>query len=103
MLQVNGNPSGEFPMAKMRGQQFRPKGKGNKLGDRRTEPAASSSNIQDHSYSPETGQLTITYRGGRQYRYEGVSKEIAAGLDKADSKGRYMHAHVIDKHDAVKL
>jgi hypothetical protein len=66
-------------------------------------PAASSSNILNHDYSPETGQLTITYRGGRQYRYDGVSEEVAAGLDKAGSKGRYLHAYVIDKHDAVKL
>lgn len=90
-------------MARMRGQQFRPKGNGNKLGDRRTEPAASSSNILNHDYSPETGHLTVTYRGGRQYRYEGVSKNVAAGLDSTDSKGRFLHAHVIDKHKATRL
>lgn len=64
-------------------------------------PAQSS--VLDHSYDPETGQLTVTYRGGRQYLYEGVPLEIAAGLDAAESKGRYLHRHVIDKFDATKI
>lgn len=61
------------------------------------------SHIEAHEYSPETGQLTVTFSGGRRYAYSGVSKETAAGLDKADSKGGYMHAHVIGKHEHSKI
>lgn len=61
------------------------------------------SHIEAHDYSPETGQLTVTFSGGRRYAYSGVSKETAAGLDKADSKGHYLHTHVIGKHDHSKI
>lgn len=87
-------------MARMRGKQFR--ASTNKVGTRQAEDTPSS-NIVDHTYSPETGQLTITYRGGRQYLYHGVSEEVAAGLGNAESKGRYIHANIIDKHKAVRL
>jgi hypothetical protein len=56
-----------------------------------------------HSYNPETGQLTITYRGDRRYSYDGVPPELADGLEKADSKGRYVHAHIIDKFPATRI
>jgi hypothetical protein len=75
----------------------------NKAGAPATEPAPSS-NILAHSYSPETEQLTITYRGGRQYRYDGVPEEIAdrlAGL--TEQKGAFVHQHIIDKYPATKI
>lgn len=65
--------------------------------------AARISQIEDHQYSPETGHLTVTFAGGRSYRYEGVSQDTADGLASAESKGRYLHASVIGKHSAVKI
>lgn len=61
------------------------------------------SHIEDHKYCAETGHLTVTFAGGRSYRYEGVSQETADGLASAESKGRYLHASVIGKHSAVKI
>lgn len=68
-----------------------------------TRAGRAASNILDQTYSPETGHLTVTFAGGRSYRYEGVSQETADGLANAESKGRYLHASVIGKHTAVKL
>jgi hypothetical protein len=65
--------------------------------------ALASSNVTDHSYSPETGHLTVTFHGGRSYRYEGVSKETAKGLEDAGSAGQFLNSHVIGKHHAVKI
>jgi hypothetical protein len=68
-----------------------------------TPPAKKSSNVASTSYDPELGQLTVQFASGSRYRYEGVSKDTASGIDTADSVGRYLHAHVIGKHDAVKI
>jgi hypothetical protein len=86
-------------MSRNRGNQYRPSR--NDMSTRDRTPA--QSNIEAHTYSPETGQLTVTYRGGRQYSYAGVPAEIADGLEKADSKGRFIHANIIDKFPATKI
>jgi hypothetical protein len=61
------------------------------------------SNILDHEYSPETGHLTVTFHGGRKYRYEGVGKGDAEAFAASESKGRHLHSHIIGKFDATKL
>lgn len=66
-------------------------------------PASNSSHVVATSYDPELGQLDVTFTGGRKYRYSGVSKEIGSGIAGADSLGRYLHAHVIGKHDVTKI
>jgi len=64
---------------------------------------ASVPSIEDHSYDPETRHLTITFPGGRQYRYHDVSPETAKGLSDAPSKGKYLHSSVIGKHEAMRI
>lgn len=66
-------------------------------------PVKRRSNISAHDYDPETGHLTVTFHGGRRYRYEGVDRKTAEGLRDAASQGTYLHAHVIGKFDATKL
>lgn len=61
------------------------------------------SSIESHSYSAETGQLTVTYRGGRKYRYDKIDPDTAAGLDNSDSKGSYLHASIIGKFPHTKI
>lgn len=61
------------------------------------------SNILNHEYSPETGHLTVTFHGGRKYRYEGVGKDDAKAFASADSKGAHLHRHIIGKFDCSKL
>lgn len=65
--------------------------------------AARPSTVESHAYDPETGHLTVTFHGGRQYRYEGVDKATAQGFRKADSQGGYLHRHVIGKFSATKI
>jgi hypothetical protein len=92
-------------MSRNRGTQFRPT-TSTRIGSRKPahdDTPAASSNITAHSYNPETGQLTITYRGDRRYAYDGVPPELADGLEKADSKGRYVHVHIIDKFPATRI
>lgn len=64
---------------------------------------APASSVEAHDYSPETGHLTVTFRGGRRYRYEGVDQKTADGLRKSESRGSYLHRHVIGKFDATKI
>lgn len=66
-------------------------------------PAARTSNVEAHEYNPETGHLTVTFRGGRRYRYDGVDASTAKGMDDATSRGVYLHQRIIGKHDATKL
>lgn len=65
--------------------------------------AKKSSNVASTTYDPEMGHLTVEFAGGSRYRYSGVSKETASGIEGADSVGRYLHANVIGKHDATKI
>lgn len=68
-----------------------------------TPVAAKSSNVASTSYNPDLGQLIVEFAGGARYRYDGVTKETAAGMESAQSKGRFLHSSVIGKHDATKL
>lgn len=65
--------------------------------------AARVTSIDAHDYSPETGHLTVTFRGGRKYRYEGVDQKTAEGFRDAESQGRFLHANIIGKFDHVKI
>lgn len=58
---------------------------------------SSGSNIEAHSYDAATKTLTVTFRGGRRYRYSDVDAQTAEGLANAPSKGAFMHASVIGK------
>lgn len=69
----------------------------------KTTARRAGSNVQGHEYSPETGHLTVTFHGGRQYRYEGVDKELAEKFRDSSSQGSFLHSHIIGKHDATKI
>ena|ERR1700744_1782745 len=67
-----------------------------------------SSSVEHHEFSPdenspETGHLTVTYRGGRKYRYDNVSAEHVKGMQDAVSLGTYLHQHIVGKHPVTKL
>jgi hypothetical protein len=62
-----------------------------------------SSHIEAHEYDHAKKLLTVTFKGGRKYRYHDVDASTAKGLAKAPSKGSFMHASVIGKfrHDKI--
>lgn len=61
------------------------------------------SSVIAHHYDAKAGHLTVTYHGGRKYRYFGVDPQTAAGLAKAMSKGSFLHSSVIGKFRHSKL
>ncbi len=61
-----------------------------------------SSMIHAVGYDPETRTLKVVFRSGSIYRYSNVPPEVYEGLMKAESKGRYMRANVIDVYPYFK-
>lgn len=58
---------------------------------------AKSTSLTHHGYDPETKTLAITFRGGKTYRYEGVSPELYADMGKAESAGKFVATHIVGK------
>ena len=54
-----------------------------------------SSMINAVGYDRESRRLQVIFNTGQVYCYEGVPPEVFEGLLAADSKGRYMRAHII--------
>ena len=55
-----------------------------------------SSMIQAVGYDPDRKELEVVFNSGNVYCYTQVPREEYEGLLKADSKGRYMRANIID-------
>ena len=68
-----------------------------------TGPKHQSSNVAGFVYDPETNHLTVTFHGGRVYRYNGVSASQHADLGKAESKGSFLNEHIIPHHTFSRL
>lgn len=64
---------------------------------------STASNVSAHDYDPETGHLTVTFAGGRRYRYKDVPASIAEEMDTCQSRGQHLHRHVIGKYDHDKI
>ena len=58
-----------------------------------------SSNVGAYGYDAEAKCLVVEFRSGKSYRYMNVPEKTASGLDAAESKGRFVAAHVVDKFD----
>lgn len=58
--------------------------------------AVQSSMIQAVGYDAQTRVLEVAFNSGHVYRYTQVPPTQYAGLLAADSKGAYMHEHIID-------
>lgn len=57
-----------------------------------------SSMIDSVGYDEETRCLQVVFNTGKVYCYEDVPPEVFQGLLAAESKGRYMLAHIIDAY-----
>jgi hypothetical protein len=55
-----------------------------------------SSMIQAVGYDEKLKELEVVFNSGNVYRYTKVPKKEYEGLLKADSKGQYMRANIID-------
>jgi len=59
----------------------------------RRKPVVSTS-LASVGYEATTRILEIEFRKGRIYRYHGVGAKLFEQLMQADSKGRFMNAHI---------
>ena len=50
-------------------------------------------------YDKRSRILEVIFRTGETYRYKGVPSSRYEGLMSADSKGKYMHRHIIGHYD----
>jgi lysyl-tRNA synthetase class 2 len=58
-----------------------------------------SSVIRRYAYEPAQRRLDIAFVSGEAYSYFDVPETVAAGLNRARSKGRYFHDHIRDRFD----
>jgi hypothetical protein len=61
-----------------------------------------SSNILGSTYDSNTGDLSIIFKAGTQYKYNGVSKSDYMRFEIAESQGKVFSSH-IKKYSYVKL
>ena len=63
-----------------------------------------SSNVAQATYDDEARHLTVQFKNtSSTYRYSGVPEAIWHGLKRAESVGRYLHAHVKGNYPAERL
>jgi hypothetical protein len=55
-----------------------------------------SSNILDYDYDRRTRDLTLTFIGGRKYRYPMISGQRFSAFLRSESKGAYVNEKLRD-------
>ncbi len=60
-----------------------------------------SSTISEINYDGKA--LAVTFNNGREYVYEGVSKELYEEFAKAESKGKYFHENINYKYNYTRI
>jgi len=62
-----------------------------------------SSNVAAIAYIRAAEQLLVQFNNGSVYSYSAVPVEVFDGLKAADSKGRYLNAHIKGVYDCQKI
>lgn len=50
-----------------------------------------SSNLVAAGFDPDNGIMVIEFKGGKQYRWDGIPQPVYDGLMSADSPGKYYY------------
>lgn len=53
-----------------------------------------SSNIESAGFDPATGVLTVKFKNGGTYHYEGCKQDHYDGLCSAESAGKFFHKSI---------
>lgn len=61
-----------------------------------------SSNVDEMELDPNTGELTVKFKGGREYIYNDVELKRAKGLEKAKSPGKYVNTKIRGKYPTIR-
>lgn len=70
---------------------------------KKTTARRAGSNVIAHEYDPQKLELDVTFHGGRKYRYHGVLPSQFEAFGNAESRGAYLHKHIIGIHKVQKL
>ncbi len=62
-----------------------------------------SSMLRAAGYDEKTREMDVVFNNGDLYRYKNVPPSKYAGFLKAESKGTYMQAQIIDKYRYERL
>ena len=54
-------------------------------------------------YDEKSHTLQVVFRTGERYRYKNVPSSEYDGLMSAESKGQYMHKHIIGRYDYERI
>lgn len=65
-------------------------------------PISGSSQIAAVGHDPDTNTLAVQFRSGQTYHYHDVPEEKFHGLQKAESAGKYLNAHIKGAHTFTK-
>lgn len=65
--------------------------------------AARRSNVAGYSYHVTNQTLDVTFYNGRTYRYSGIHPIKASAFGDSQSRGGYLHQHIIGQHEGVEI
>lgn len=62
-----------------------------------------SSQVASIGYDNASKTLAVTFKSGGTYHYHDVSSDQFAGLQKAESAGKYLGQHIKPKHKFTRI
>ena len=62
-----------------------------------------STSIARVGYDPKLRELGVAFRHGGTYLYSAVAAAVFEAFNEAESKGRFFHAHVLDRYPLRRL
>jgi KTSC domain-containing protein len=62
-----------------------------------------SSMLRKVRYDPQSNFLDVVFRTGETYRYKDVPLDEYNKLMNAESLGKYMQMHIIDRYETIRL
>ena len=62
-----------------------------------------SSRVDSFRYDPAAKVLSVTFKSGGEYHYDGVPQDVVDGLKKAESAGKYLSSNIkgVFKHSKM--
>ncbi|MDP3014666.1 MAG: KTSC domain-containing protein [Candidatus Subteraquimicrobiales bacterium] len=60
--------------------------------------ARNSTQVESHTYDPETSTLYVRFTRGGLYSYYGVPKEVYQGMNDMEATGKYFAANIKGKY-----
>ena len=62
-----------------------------------------SSNVEELEFDPNTGEMKVIFKGGREYQYHNVQAKQAKGLERSKSPGKYVNTKLRGKFPTTRI